>query len=130
MEDVEYVALDIAGEPSLWLPEAGDYFGEPESVTRLLEASMSERVSLVCVPVARLDPAFFQLRSGMAGAMLQRLMNYRVTLAVVGDVSMHTTASRAFADFVRECNRTGATRFVRDRAELEQALLSNCPPPS
>lgn len=57
------------------------------------------------VPATRLAPEFFELRTGLAGDVLQKFVNYRVGLAVVGDLSAFTAASGALRDLVRESNR-------------------------
>ena len=76
------------------------------------------------VPVARLAPEFFVLTSGVAGAVVQKFVNYRVRLAVVGDVSGFVAESTALRDFVREANRGRQTWFVADEAELAGRLRS------
>jgi hypothetical protein len=75
--------------------------------------------------VHRLDPSFFQLRSGFAGAVLQKLANYRFELAVVGDISAHTESSTAFRDFVREANRGSAVLFCADLPALGERLAAS-----
>lgn len=65
-----------------------------------------------------LPPQFFDLSTGVAGAMVQRLTQYQIRMAgVVPDPSIH---SPAFQDFAREAN-TGRSwfRFFPDR---EQAV--------
>ena len=76
----------------------------------------AEGVSFVVIPAARLAPEFFDLRTGLAGDALQKFVNYRVQVAVVGDIGTHVDASGALADFVRESN---AGRHVWFCAELE-----------
>lgn len=61
-----------------------------------------------------LPPAFFDLSSGMAGDVVQRLTLYEIRMAiVVPDASVH---SGAFQDFAREANRGRWFRFFPDRA--------------
>lgn len=55
---------------------------------------------------------------------MQKFANYRVGLAVVGDVSAHVEASEALRDFVRESNRGQQVWFVADDAELETRLAA------
>ena len=76
----------------------------------------------IAVPVSRLDPAFFDLRSGVAGDVVQRFVNYRIGLAVVGDIGEHLGGSTALRDFVREANRGRQVWFVADEAELAARL--------
>ncbi|NUW40224.1 DUF4180 domain-containing protein [Nonomuraea rhodomycinica] len=76
----------------------------------------------VAMPVERLHDDFFSLRTGVAGEIAQKFANYRVGLAIVGDVSRHVAASTAFRDWVRESERGRHVWFVRDLEELEARL--------
>ena len=80
------------------------------------------RAGLVVVPVARIAPAFFSLATGVAGAVVQKFVNYRLRLAIVGDVDEYVAGSTALRDFVRECNRGTQTWFVADETELAARL--------
>jgi hypothetical protein len=86
--------------------------------------ALAHRAEWVAVPVDRLTPEFFQLRTGVAGAIVQKFVQYRTGLAVVGDVDAHLAASDAFQDWVREINRGRHIWFVADLAELEQRLTT------
>lgn len=74
------------------------------------------------IPAARFDDAFFRLSTRVAGAIIQKFVQYRVGLVVLGDISRHTEASSALRDFVRECNRGTQTWFLADEAELRARL--------
>ncbi len=66
----------------------------------------------IVIPVEDLDEDFFRLRTGVAGAMLQKFVNYRKRVVIVGDISRWTEASDAFRDFVIEANRGKDIQFV------------------
>lgn len=76
----------------------------------------------VAVPAERFDEAFFRLNTRVAGEIIQKFVQYRMGLAVLGDISRHTEASSALRDFVRECNRGTQTWFLADAAELRARL--------
>jgi hypothetical protein len=62
---------------------------------------------------ADLEPAFFDLRTGIAGELFQKVTNYRIRLAlVVSDV--HSHGSR-FAELAFEHRRHNAIRFFATR---------------
>ena len=82
------------------------------------------RAEVVAVPVARIAPAFFTVASGVAGAVAQKFVNYRLRLVVVGDVAEHVAMSTALRDYVREANRGGQTWFVADEPELAARLCA------
>jgi hypothetical protein len=66
---------------------------------------------------------FFNLRSGIAGEVLQKFMTYGFRVAIVGDFSMYE--SKALHDFIFECNNGQSIFFVPDEgaavAKLKRA---------
>ena len=62
-------------------------------------------------------PEFFDLNTKLAGEVLQKFVQYRMPLAVVGDFSKCT--SKSLRDFIYECNQGRQVNFVQ---ELSSAL--------
>ena len=62
-------------------------------------------------------PEFFDLKTKLAGEVLQKFVQYRMPLAVVGDFSKYT--SKSLRDFIYECNKGRQVNFVQ---ELSSAL--------
>lgn len=100
----------------------GGTLATEQDAVDLIGAAVGHRADLVVVPVARLDERFFTLRTGVAGALVQKFATYRRRLAVVGDISGHLAASGALRDFVAEANRQRQTWFVPDMVELDRRL--------
>ncbi|WP_431944621.1 DUF4180 domain-containing protein [Actinacidiphila sp. bgisy167] len=115
------VVTERRGVPVLVCGEDGARVSGVQDALDLIGATYLQ-AEVVALPVARLDESFFALRSGLAGEIMQKFVNYRVRLAVVGDVSAYTAASTAFRDLVRECNRGGRTWFVDDLEALDARL--------
>jgi hypothetical protein len=115
------VVVPVGGVPVLWCADDGPVLDGEQAALDLIGATYGS-TDLVAVPVARIAPEFFALTSGVAGAVVQKFVNYRVRLAVVGDVSRFVAESTALRDFVREANRGGQTWFVADEAELAERL--------
>lgn len=90
-----------------------------DAVDAIAEAHYAHEADTVVVPVELLPAEFFQLSSGLAGAIVQKFVNYRMGLIVLGDVSAHEAASTSFRDWVREANRGRELRFVPDQAALD-----------
>lgn len=63
---------------------------------------------------------FFILSTGMAGEILQKLVNYHVKLAVYGDYSHYT--SKPLKDFLYESNHGNDFFFVPAKDEAIQKL--------
>lgn len=102
----------------------GPTLADEAGAVELIAVALAQRADLVVIPVARLDPGFFRLSSGLAGAIVQKLVNYRLRLAVVGDIDDHLAASEAFRDWVRESNRGRQTWFVDSAADLDSRLAA------
>lgn len=68
-----------------------------------------------------LDESFFDLRTGLAGEILQKFTNYQMKLAIVGDFSIY--ASKNLKDFIYECNKGKLVYFKNDVASAISALV-------
>ncbi|MGW6708691.1 DUF4180 domain-containing protein [Streptomyces sp. NPDC054956] len=88
------------------------------------------RTDLVAVPAERFDDRFFDLSTGLAGAIMQKFVNYRVRLVVLGDISHHLRASSALPDLVRESNEGHHIWFLPDLDALAARLAPNPAPDS
>ncbi|WP_057940067.1 DUF4180 domain-containing protein [Algoriphagus resistens] len=53
---------------------------------------------------------FFELKTGIAGEILQKFSTYRVRLAIVGDFSKYK--SKSLSDFIYESNKGRQVNFV------------------
>jgi len=70
-----------------------------------------------------LSPEFFDLKTGIAGEILQKFSNYKVLLAIVGDFSKYP--GKSLHDFIRESNKSGRICFVRTVEEAKERLTKN-----
>ncbi|MFF5052132.1 DUF4180 domain-containing protein [Micromonospora sp. NPDC000663] len=77
---------------------------------------------VVAVPANRLDERFFSLGTRFAGDVMQKFVNYRLRLAVVGDISAQLSESSALRALVHESNRAGHVWFVSDLDALDDRL--------
>ncbi len=78
----------------------------------LLDIMARVNSSMLIFKKDMLPESFFDLRSGLAGDIMQKIANYRLKMAVVGDFSDYTSSS--LHDFIRECNRSNNVVFVDD----------------
>ena len=67
-------------------------------------------------------PSFFVLRSGLAGDILQKFVNYHIKLAIIGDYTPFT--SKPLHDFMLESNRGNHIYFVSTEAEAAAKLCT------
>lgn len=66
-----------------------------------------------------LTPDFFELKSGLAGEILQKFSNYRIKLLVIGDFTKYK--SKSLSDFIFESNQGMQVGF---HDSIENALRS------
>jgi hypothetical protein len=67
-----------------------------------------------------ITPDFFDLKTGIAGEILQKFSNYRVRLAIVGDFTQFT--SKSIKDFIFESNNGRQVNFVSSLTEALHRL--------
>ena len=92
--------------------------------TGLIGDAMGEDVRMVAIPAGRLADDFFRLRTGLAGEVLQKFVNYGFKLAIIGDVSRWVEESNAFRDLLIELERGTDVYAVPDFEALEARLAS------
>ncbi len=64
----------------------------------------------IIIQKENISPDFFELKTGLAGEVLQKFSNYKMKLAIVGDFSSYT--SKSLNDFIFESNKGGNVNFV------------------
>jgi hypothetical protein len=109
------------GVPVLVCDPGGAPVASEQDALDLIGAAFGQ-AEIVAIPASRLDSRFFTLRTGFAGEIMQKFVNYRVRLVIVGDISAQTDASTALRDLVRESNRGSQVWFVTDLDELDGRL--------
>lgn len=67
-----------------------------------------------------INEEFFRLKSGVAGEVLQKFINFHAKLAIIGDFSNYT--SKSLHDFIRECNRGNDIFFVENLDKAVEKL--------
>lgn len=112
-------------EECLFVDAVGPVVQSRADAMDLIGEAMGVGATTVVIPVERLSPTFFELTSGLAGEIAQACVNYGRRLVVLGDVSAAVERSRAFRDWVRECERGAHVWFLPDREALERRVGSD-----
>lgn len=92
------------------IEDAGDF----------LDVMASSASNALVLDEDHLAPAFFDLKSGLLGEVLQKVSNYRKKLVITGDWT--NISSKPMRDFIRESNRGGQVVFAADLEEGLSAL--------
>ena len=93
-----------------------------DAVQLIAQAHYEHQAEWVALTAEGLGHEFFELRTGRAGAIAQKFVDYRMGLAVVGDISDKLAASNALRDWVRESNRGRSVWFVDELTTLAERL--------
>lgn len=67
-----------------------------------------------------LSESFFDLKTRLAGEILQKFINYRVKVAIIGDFSMYS--SKSLRGFIYECNNGNDILFMSDEQQAIEKL--------
>ncbi|WIY53508.1 DUF4180 domain-containing protein [Devosia sp. YIM 151766] len=117
------MASERLGNLTLFFVAAdGPAIGSEQDALDLLGETYGTETDMLVVPSSRFAPEFFDLSTRLAGHFFQKLQNYQMRLAILGDISEHVARSKALGDFVGETNRRGHHLFAADRAALEAGL--------
>lgn len=122
--------VHLHGVPVLDCAADGEKLRAAADVLDLIGSAMGHGAELVVVPAERLPDDFFVLRTGLAGEVAQKFVNYRIRLVIVGDISQHVAKSSALSAFVSESNRSGQLWFVATKEELDEKLRQQRRPAS
>lgn len=83
---------------------------EPEDILDLMVEAGYNGCEKLILHGESLSDSFFDLKTRVAGEILQKFSNYRMKLAIVGDFS--AIKSKSLRDFIRESNNRGTITFV------------------
>ncbi len=74
-----------------------------DAMDAVLSATYEHNSNKIILMDKNLDESFFDLKTKFAGELLQKLVNYNCTVAIVGEFEQY--GSKALSDFIFECNR-------------------------
>ncbi|HEV2573724.1 DUF4180 domain-containing protein [Methylocella sp. CPCC 101449] len=109
---------DIAGQRVFLCDEQGPDLSVDRHLSDLIGDLYGSEAGLVAIPLPRLGPDFLRLSSGIAGHILQKLTNYQLRVAILGDISKASASSLPLRDFIRETNQGKTIWFVPDLPAL------------
>jgi hypothetical protein len=98
--------------------QGSDLISGPDDILDFMAEARLNDSGRMIIHDNSLTPDFFDLKTKVAGEILQKFSNYRMRLAIVGDFSGFE--SKSLRDFIRESNRTGTIYFV---GSIDEALL-------
>ncbi|GEM44518.1 DUF4180 domain-containing protein [Deinococcus cellulosilyticus] len=95
--------------------------GSEQDALDLVALGMEQQTGLLLLHAEALSEDFFQLKTGVAGAMLQKFINYHMKTAVV--LADQEGQHLRFREMVSEANKGQAFRVFETREAAENWLL-------
>jgi hypothetical protein len=90
-----------------------------DAIDLLANSSYNEAYKIILFE-NQITPAFFDLKTKLAGDILQKFSNYRMQLAIVGDFAKYN--SKSLDDFMYESNKFQRINFVSTLDEAKERL--------
>ncbi len=94
-------------------------FSAQDALDMMADARYSGGSATLLIQSEHLNPDFFDLRTGLAGEVLQKFSTYNTRLAIIG--CHHQYKGNAIRDFIRECNQSRRIIWVES---IEEAISS------
>lgn len=89
----------------------------PDDGGQLLADLYYQGFDYIILKAEQLSPDFFELKTKLAGEVLQKFSTSRVRLAIIGDFS--NVESKSLRDFIYESNKGNLIKFA---ASVDEAL--------
>jgi hypothetical protein len=121
-------SYDLHGVRILECSSNGPAVQSEQDALGILGEAMAQQAEMVMLPVDRLSPSFFQLRTGLAGAIAQKFVTYGMRLAIIGAISPVALESPALQAFINESNRGERIWFLDHAGDLGKRLQAPIKP--
>ena len=91
-----------------------------QTTVELLMNCSYQGADILILDQNQLHPDFFDLKTGIAGEILQKFSTYQFKMGVIGDFSSYT--SKALRDFIYESNQQGRIVFTLNEEDACKLL--------
>lgn len=118
---IEYTTVNGTCVAEL-ISEVVEINNEQDALDIMMTAAYQGADALI-VQEKHLIPAFFDLKTRIAGDILQKVSTYSFRLAIVGDFSKFT--SKSLNDFMLESNNVGRILFLPSIQEAKEKLTTS-----
>ncbi|WP_175906200.1 alpha/beta fold hydrolase [Burkholderia seminalis] len=120
--DMHHRIVQAAGSRVLVRDPGAGLVRRESDALDLVALAHEHEADWIAIAADALHDDFYRLDSGLAGTVLQKLVNYGVRLGVVGDIDHRLARSEALRALVRESNRGKSVWFVASEADLLRRL--------
>ncbi len=118
----QYVTIDYLGDQRFVASRSSDQFIRTvQNFLDVLAWGGENKTNLFELRDTNFVAEFYDLKTGLAGEVLQKVSNYGARLAIVGTFDM--VMGERFRELMSESNRGSQIRFAQDREEAIQWLM-------
>ena len=117
---MEVDLIEINGINIAVLRSIGIMIRETQDALDLMAEASYLNSSKIIINEDQISPEFFDLKTGIAGEILQKFSTYNLRLAIIGDFSKFK--SKSLKDFIIESNKYGRINFVSSLEEAKEKL--------
>ncbi|NOV02678.1 DUF4180 domain-containing protein [Paenibacillus planticolens] len=116
------ISVDIKNNSKVAIVESNDILISDVQGALDLMASVryTEECHKIVINKSNITEDFFELKTRLAGEILQKFTNYQVKVAIVGDFDVYD--SKSLRDFIYECNQGKSIFFLKERGAAIEAL--------
>ncbi|TMV49083.1 DUF4180 domain-containing protein [Paenibacillus mesophilus] len=116
------VTVDQKGESKVAVIESSDIVirDVQEALDLMASVKYNDDCHKILIHKSNLTEDFFELKTRLAGEILQKYTNYHVKIAIVGDFDGYD--SKSLKDFIYECNKGKQVFFLKEKEDALRAL--------
>ena len=120
---MEFTVHDLLGHRFVEGAPGQPLMAGVKDISTVLEACFDNTVDRLLLYSENLTEHFFDLSSGKAGEILQKLRNYHIRLAIVRSLTLRL--SRRFGELMADESRGSYFRLFDERATAQEWLCLN-----
>ena len=98
----------------------GTILNNPQDILDLMVLAVEKDANKIILHENNINPDFFKLKTGLAGEILQKAVNYHIRLAIIGDFNKVT--SKSLKSLIVESNNGNQFFFVSNTIEAVERL--------
>ena len=118
---VNYKIIAINGKKYIECASAEKPIRTEQNALDLISACFENDTNFLLIQAQALADDFFQLRTGLAGSVLQKFINYKIKVAVV--MTDQQRVKGKFKEFITEANKGNSVRVFSNKEEAGNWLL-------
>ena len=92
----------------------------PQDILDLMVLAGEKDANKIILHENNINPDFFELKTGFAGEVLQKAVNYHIKLAIIGDFNKFT--SKSLKSLIAESNSGNQFFFISNTIEAMEKL--------